>query len=126
MIKFITQTLNSQKIFCLIIAFINKKIISLYGLGNSMKDKIVKKVQEWYDQNVDKDEVFFEEFVDIVINNTADVIFEEIKDGFKEEFNKGNLKHPFVISPEYYLYLKLKEIKEKCVPSNTNDESFEE
>ncbi len=91
-----------------------------------MKDKILKEVQDWYNQNVDKDEVFFEEFVDIVINKTADVLFEEIKDGFKEEFNKGNLKHPFVISPEYYLYLKLKEIKDKCIPNNTNDEPFEE
>lgn len=91
-----------------------------------MKDKILKEVQDWYDQNVDKDEVFFEEFVDIVINKTADILFEEIKVGFKEEFNKGNLKHPFVISPEYYLYLKLKEIKDKCIPNNTDDESFEE
>jgi len=91
-----------------------------------MKDKILKEVQDWYNQNVDKDEVFFEEFVDIVINKTADVLFEEIKDGFKEEFNKGNLKHPFVISPEYYLYLKLKEIKDKCIPNNPDDEPFEE
>ena len=44
-----------------------------------MKDKILKEVQAWYDLNVDKDEVFFEEFVDIVINKTAEVLFEEIK-----------------------------------------------
>jgi hypothetical protein len=91
-----------------------------------MKDKILKEVQNWYDERMDKDEVFFEDFVDIVINTTANLLFEEIKDGFKEEFNKGNLKHSFVISPEYYLYLKLKEIKDKCIPSNTNIELFEE
>ncbi len=91
-----------------------------------MKDKILKEVQAWYDEHEEKNEVFFEDFVDIVISKTADVLFEEIKDGFKEEFNKGNLKHPFVISPEYYLYLKLKEIKEKCVPSDSTDEPFEE
>lgn len=91
-----------------------------------MKDKILKEVQNWYDKQTEKDEVFFEDFVDLVINSTANHLFEEIKVGFKEEFNKGNLKHPFVISPEYYLYLKLKEIKDKCIPSNTNDELFEE
>ena len=90
-----------------------------------MKNKILKEIQDWYDENVDNDEVFLDDFVEIVISKTADVLFEEIQDGFKEEFNKGNLKHPFVISPEYYLYLKLKEIKEKCIPSNENEDNLE-
>jgi hypothetical protein len=90
-----------------------------------MKDKILKEIQDWYDKNVDNDEVFLDDFVEIVISKTADVLFEEIQDGFKEEFNKGNLKHPFVISPEYYLYLKLKEIKEKCIPSEYNEDNLE-
>jgi hypothetical protein len=80
-----------------------------------MKDKILKEVVEWYNQNKVKDEIFIEDFVDIVISKTTDFLFEEIKDGFKEEFEKGNLKHPFIISSDYYLYLKLKEIKDKVI-----------
>ena len=80
-----------------------------------MKDKILKEVVEWYNQQKVKDEIFIEDFVDLVISKTTDFLFEEIKDGFKEEFEKGNLKHPFIISSEYYLYLKLKEIKDKVV-----------
>jgi hypothetical protein len=90
-----------------------------------MKNKILKEIQDWYDKNVDNDQVFLDEFVEVVISKTADALFEEIQDGFKEEFNKGNLKHPFVISPEYYLYLKLKEIKEKCIPSSNGEDNLE-
>ena len=80
-----------------------------------MKDKILKEVVEWYNQQKVKDEIFIEDFVDIVISKTTDFLFEEIKDGLKEEFEKGNLKHPFIISSDYYLYLKLKEIKDKVI-----------
>jgi len=80
-----------------------------------MKDKILKEVVEWYNQQKVKDDIFIEDFVDIVISKTTDFLFEEIKDGLKEEFEKGNLKHPFIISSDYYLYLKLKEIKDKVV-----------
>ncbi len=80
-----------------------------------MKDKILKEVVEWYNQQKVKDDIFIEDFVDLVISKTTDFLFEEIKDGFKEEFEKGNLKHPFIISSDYYLYLKLKEIKDKVV-----------
>ena len=117
---------NLKKNTIRIIGFINKKNISVIGLGNSMKDKILKEIQEWYDKNVDDNEVFLDEFVEVVISKTADALFEEIQDGFKEEFNKGNLKHPFVISPEYYLYLKLKEIKGKCIPSSSEDDISED
>ena len=65
-------------------------------------------------------------FVDLVISKTTDFLFEEIKDGFKEEFEKGNLKHPFIISSEYYLYLKLKEIKDKVVKTTKINISNEE
>jgi len=80
-----------------------------------MKDKILKEVVDWYNQQKIKDEIFIEDFVDIIISKTTDFLFEEIKDGLKEEFEKGNLKHPFIISSDYYLYLKLKEIKDKIV-----------
>jgi hypothetical protein len=36
---------------------------------------------------------------------------DEVKNELENEFEKGNLKQPFFISDEYYLYLKLKEIK---------------
>ena len=57
-----------------------------------------------------------------MINKTADVIFDEIKNDLNDEFVNGNLKHPFIISSDYYLELKLKEIKDRCIKS-TDDES---
>lgn len=80
-----------------------------------MKDKILKEALDWYDKHEDKNNVFIEDFVDLVIDKTADALFDKIQDGLKEEFEKGNLKHPFVISSDYYLYLKLKEIKNKFI-----------
>jgi hypothetical protein len=96
-----------------------------------MKDKILKEVVEWYNQQKVKDEIFIEDFVDLIISKTTDFLFEEIKDGFREEFDKGNLKHPFIISSDYYLYLKLKEIKDKVVKTKKinipeEDNDFEE
>jgi len=91
-----------------------------------MKDKILKEVVDWYNQNKEKDDIFIEDFVDIVIDKTADLLFEEIKVGFREEFEKGNLKHPFIISSDYYLYLKLKEIKDKIVNTKKINISDEE
>ena len=76
-----------------------------------MKDKILKEALDWYSKQNDKQNIFIEDFVNLVINKTADVLFEEVQEGLREEFNKGNLKHPFIISSDYYLYLKLKEIK---------------
>jgi len=93
-----------------------------------MKDKILKEALEWYEKHGDKNNVLIEDFVDLVIYKTADALLNEIKDGFKEEFEKGNLKHPFIISSDYYLYLKLKEIKNKCVETNKKytEEAFDE
>jgi len=96
-----------------------------------MKDKILKEVVEWYNQQKVKDDIFIEDFVDLVITKTTNLLFEEIKDGFKEEFEKGNLKHPFIISSDYYLYLKLKEIKDKVIKTkkiniSAEDNDFEE
>ena len=86
-----------------------------------MKDKILKEALDWYEKHEDKSDVCIEDFVDLVIDKTANALFEEIKEGLKEEFEKGNLKHPFVISSDYYIYLKLKEIKKKCVASVKGD-----
>ena len=91
-----------------------------------MKDKILKEVVDWYNQHKNQDDIYIDDFVALVIDKTADVLFEEIKDGFKEEFDKGNLKHPFIISSDYYLYLKLKEIKDKVVKTKKIDISDED
>ena len=84
-----------------------------------MKDKILQEVLEWYESQGKNPDI--KDFVDIVIHKTADVIFDEIKTEFKSEFASGTLKHPFVISSDYYLDLKLKEIKEKCVKTPDDD-----
>lgn len=91
-----------------------------------MKGKILKEVMDWYDRHEDKDNVFIEDFIDIVIDKTTEALFEKIKDELEDEFEKGNLKQPFVISSDYYLYLKLKEIKDKFIETKELDTSDEE
>ena len=91
-----------------------------------MKDKILKEVLEWFKDQDNKNDVYIEDFVDLIIDKTTDALFEEIQDEFKVEFDKGNLKHPFIISSDYYLYLKLKEIKNKFIETSELDTSDEE
>lgn len=91
-----------------------------------MKDKILKEAMEWYEKHDDKNNVLIEDFVDLVINKTADNLIDEIQCELEEEFKKGNLQHPFIISSDYYLYLKLKEIKDKLVKPKNNSINFEE
>ena len=80
-----------------------------------MNDKILKEMLEWYDNHEEHPDIDIEDFVDLVIHKAADAIFDEVKSGLKNEFEEGTLKHPFIISPEYYLDLKLKEIRERCI-----------
>jgi hypothetical protein len=89
-----------------------------------MKDKILQDIKKWYEtQNENPD---ISDFVDLVINKTTDSIFDTVKKELENEFTIGNLEHPFVISSEYYLELKLKEIKDKCLKTfkieNINNE----
>ena len=77
-----------------------------------MKNKIREEALEWYANREHHDTDSLEDFVNIVMDKTTEVLFEEIKKQFKNEFLNGNLKHDFVISPDYYLELKLKEIKQ--------------
>ncbi len=91
-----------------------------------MKDRILKDILDWYDRHEDKNTVFIEDFVDKVIDRTADALFDEIKEGFRDEFKKGNLKHPFIISSDYYLYLKLKDIKNKFIKTKKLEISEDE
>ena len=74
-----------------------------------MKDKIKKEVLDWLDQNECDDEESVSTFIDLVMDKTTEVLVEEIKKHLKNEFTTGNLKHDFIISPDYYLELKLKE-----------------
>ena len=91
-----------------------------------MRDKIFEEAMEWYKQQGDKPDVFIEDFVDLVIDKTAENIFDKLKDELKQEFENGNLQHPFIISSDYYLELKLKEIKQKYVKSLKKEEVAEE
>ena len=76
-----------------------------------MKDKILEEALQWYESQKDKPDI--SDFVDLVIHKTTDAILDNIKNELKNEFDTGNLQHPFIISSDYYLDLKLKEIKEK-------------
>ena len=77
-----------------------------------MKNKIKKEAIEWYENVGYHDTKSIENFVELIMDKTTDSIFEEIKKQFKDEFLSGNLKHDFIISPDYYLELKLKEVKQ--------------
>ena len=60
------------------------------------------------------------------LNKTQKDIQKAVRDFVKGEFDKGNLKHPFIISSDYYLYLKLKEIRDKFIKTKELDTSDEE
>jgi len=91
-----------------------------------MKDKIFSEALEWYEKQDKNFEVSIEDFVDVVITKTADSILKTIKDEFCAEFENGNLQHPFIISSEYYLDLKLKDVKLKCINSAEDFDDYED
>jgi len=76
-----------------------------------MKDKILDEAMKWYENQDNTPPI--EDFIDLVINKTTDSFTEHVRCELEEEFTNGNLKHPFFISNEYYLELKLKDIKNK-------------
>lgn len=76
-----------------------------------MRDKILKEALEWYENQKNNPDI--EDFVDLVIGKTTDTVIDHIQTEFEEEFKKGVLQHPFFISSEYYLELKLKDVKNK-------------
>ncbi len=76
-----------------------------------MRDKILKEALEWYDNQENNPNI--EDFIDIIIGKTTDNVLDHIQVELEDEFKKGVLKHPFFISSEYYLELKLKDIKQK-------------
>jgi len=85
-----------------------------------MKDRILKEITEYY-KNKEQTEEIPEEVIKIIINTTADEIFERLKSDLKNEFKTGNLKHPFFISDEYYIHLKLTDIKNGLVNQVLSD-----
>jgi len=88
-----------------------------------MRNRILKKVTKWYKNQEDKECIeMSDELLGLLIDKTAEAIFDEVNDEFKDEFEKGNLKQPFFISDEYYLYLKLKEIKNNIVKDRESSE----
>ena len=90
-----------------------------------MRERIIKEALEWYEQQEDNPNI--EDFVDLVIGKTTDTILDHIQKEFEEEFKKGVLEHPFFISNEYYLELKLKDVKNKYLKSiNTQAEPLKE
>jgi len=91
-----------------------------------MKDKIKKEALEWYENIENYDKESLETFVDLVMDKTTEVLFEEIKKQLKNEFLSGTLKHDFVISPDYYLELKLKEVKQSFSGDTDVDSSSPE
>ena len=86
-----------------------------------MRQKIFKEALNWYEKKNDGSEINIEDFVNLIIDKTADSIFEKVNDELKGEFENGNLQHPFIISSDYYLDLKLKDIKQKCVDKTEYD-----
>jgi len=99
-------------IFLNLISFINSFIIPIYvGVCRTMRDKILEKAMEWYAAQGEQPNL--EDFIDLIIENTTDTFLEHLQGELEQEFNVGNLQHPFFISNEYYLELKLKDIKQK-------------
>jgi SMC interacting uncharacterized protein involved in chromosome segregation len=83
-----------------------------------MKDDIIKEVINWLEENECEDEEAIKSFVNLVMDKTTESLLEEVKKQLKNEFETGTLKHDFIISPDYYLELKLKEAEQNFSKSN--------
>jgi len=97
-----------------------------------MKEEIKKDIMQWYQDNNNKHDFKLEELTDKIIDKTTDILFEKIRIELENEFREGNLKQPLTISDEYYLQIKLKDIKNRCInkpvinTSENKDEKKEE
>ena len=83
-----------------------------------MKDDIIKEVINWLEENECEDEEAIKSFINLVMDKTTESLLEEVKKQLKNEFETGTLKHDFIISPDYYLELKLKEAEQNFSKSN--------
>jgi len=86
-----------------------------------MRDKILEKAMEWYEAQGEQPNL--EDFIDLIIADTTDTFLEHLQQELEQEFKTGNLQHPFFISNEYYLELKLKDIKQKYLQTVKPKES---
>ena len=77
-----------------------------------MKDKIKAEAIEWHKSVENHNSQSIETLVDLIMDRTVLALINEVKTVLKKEFKDGTLKHNHVISPEYYLELKLKEVKQ--------------
>ncbi len=82
-----------------------------------MKEKIKHDIMTWYNNQEHHEDHTLEDLIDLVMEKTTESLIEEIKKQLKDEFINGNLKHDFIISPDYYLELKLKEIEQNFTKS---------
>lgn len=83
-----------------------------------MKDDIIKEVLDWLEENECEDEETIKSFINLVMDKTTESLLEEVKKQLKNEFETGTLKHDFIISPDYYLELKLKEAEQNFSKSD--------
>lgn len=74
-------------------------------------DNIKKEILACYKKKEKQDDKSIELFVDSVIEKVTDNVIEEVKKVLIKEFKDGTLSHNHVVSHEYYLELKLKEVK---------------
>ena len=104
------------------ILFLNSNnISSMLDCEETMRDKIIKEALDWYEKQENNPNI--EDFVDLVIGKTTDNILDYIHKELEDEFKKGALEHPFFISNEYYLELKLKDVKDKYLKGLNTSES---
>ncbi len=77
-----------------------------------MKDKIKEEEIEWYESEENRNGQSIESLVYLILNKTEEAVVDEVKTVLKKELRDGTLKHNHIVSPEYYLELKLKEAKQ--------------
>jgi len=77
-----------------------------------IKDRIKDEALGWYESVENRTGQSIETLVDLIMNRTAEALVDEVKTVLKKEFRESALKHNHVVSPEYYLELKLEESRQ--------------
>ena len=72
---------------------------------------IKKDMITWCKKREKHDNKSIEMFVDSIIERVSDTVIKEVKKVLRKEFGNKTLSHGHIVSPEYYLELKLKEVK---------------
>ncbi len=72
---------------------IKKELVTLYKNRKKQNDKSI------------------EMFVDSIMERVTDAVIKEVEKVLRKEFRDKTLSHGHVVSPEYYIELKLKEVK---------------